>query len=130
MKLSQLFLTSSFFIGTALADSPLQVPLIVDGSCTITLTGKLKNNNKIISYTIGDNTPMPKLKVFRYVPQNTTAELEFDGVGNRTATHFSGTIHLLSVHNNTYTFLPKGVMKGFDYEATPTSIIITIPDPS
>lgn len=99
------------------------------GDCTITLTGLKKGSDTPSVYKMGYDAPMPKLKVFQYIPQGDTAALCFDGVGDGCAAHFNGTLRLVSQIGRTYHFSPTGEMKGFDpedFEAEPTGITITL----
>ena len=99
------------------------------GDCTLTLTGRKKGWRKNSTYKMGYDAPMPKLKVFSWVPQGRLAEISFDGVGNAKAVHFNGTMHLKEREGNSFSFDVQGEMKGFDpknFTAKPYSITITL----
>lgn len=114
------------------AESPAQVELRAPadlGDCTITLTGQKKGSDTHSVYKMGYNAPMPKLKIFEYIPQGDMASLCFDGVGDGVAAHFNGSLKLVSQIGKTYHFTTTGEMKGFDpedFEAEPTGITITL----
>lgn len=100
------------------------------GDCTITLTGKKKGSETHSVYKMGYKAPMPKLKVFQYIPQGENAYISFDGVGDSCAAHYNGTMRLVSQIGKTYHFAPEsGEMKGFDpenFEAEPMGVTITL----
>ena len=106
----------------------LQVPAEL-GDCTLTLSGTKAGSKQACFYTMGYDAPMPKLKIFAYLPQGDKAEISFDGVGDARAVHFNGTIRLTEQRGKTYRFVPTGEMKGFDpenFEASPTGMTITL----
>lgn len=100
------------------------------GDCTITLTGKKKGSETHSVFKMGYKAPMPKLKVFQYIPQGENAYISFDGVGDSCAAHYTGTMRLVSQIGKTYHFAPTdGEMKGFDpdnFEAEPMGVTITL----
>lgn len=100
------------------------------GDCTITLTGKKKESETLSVFKMGYDAPMPKLKVFQYIPQGENAYISFDGVGDSCAAHYTGTMRLVSQIGRTYHFAPvSGEMKGFNpdnFEAEPMGVTITL----
>lgn len=99
------------------------------GDCTLTLTGVKTGSTTPGVYKMGYAAPMPKLKIFSYIPRGESADISFDGVGDGCAVHFNGTLRTVSQTGNTYQFEVAGEMKGFDpepFEATPTGITITL----
>ncbi len=81
---------------------------------------------------MGEQAPMPKLKIFAYKATGQSAQISFDGVGDGKAVHFNGQLHLTAQSGNSYTFTPQGEVAGFEgneenkFEATPVSIVINI----
>lgn len=105
--------------------------------CNISLTCIKAGESSSTTYTMGEQAPMPKLKIFSYNATGLTAEISFDGVGNGKAVHFNGQLQLISRVGNRYTFKPTGEVAGFEgeasakFEATPVSLIINlVPEPA
>lgn len=111
---------------------PIRVLPTELGDCTLTITGLKTSTDSTSTFSMGYNTPMPKLKVFTWKPHGEQAELSFDGVGDGAAVHFNGTISLTEQTDNTYTFSTQGEMLGNEghppvgFTAIPKQIIITI----
>ncbi|MDO5470875.1 MAG: hypothetical protein Q4F38_06200 [Akkermansia sp.] len=102
--------------------------------CTISLTGTKSGQASPVTYTMGENAPMPKLKIFAYKAMGKQAEISFDGVGDSKAVHFNGHMELISCSGNSYVFKLNGEMLGFEgdakFEATPhTATIKIVPAP-
>lgn len=111
----------------------LVVPAALD-YCTISLTGTKAGQTSPVTYTMGENAPMPKLKIFSYTPMGNHAVISFDGVGDGKAVHYNGSMELVSCSGNSYFFHLKGEMLGFEsdvkFEATPhTATINIVPAP-
>ncbi|MBR1981589.1 MAG: hypothetical protein IKA23_02430 [Akkermansia sp.] len=111
----------------------LVVPAALD-YCTISLTGTKAGQTSPVMYTMGENAPMPKLKIFAYKAMGKQAEISFDGVGDSKAVHFNGHMELISCSGNSYIFKLNGEMLGFEgdakFEATPhTATIKIVPAP-
>lgn len=130
----------AFFCACSSVDSTPQqevtAPAAID-CCNISLTCIKAGENSETTYTMGENAPMPKLKIFAYKASEQTAEISFDGVGDGKAVHFNGRLQLISQSGNSYKFNPIGEVAGFEgdasskFEATPVSLIINLmPDPS
>ncbi len=137
---------SLIFVGAALcstacstvkSDSPaIAAPTSLD-YCNISLTCIKAGESTPTTYTMGEQAPMPKLKIFSYQATGKTAEISFDGVGDGKAVHFNGQLQLIAQSGNSYTFKPTGEVAGFEgdapvkFEATPVSLIINlIPEPA
>lgn len=109
----------------------LAVPAALD-YCIISLTGTKTGQTGPVTYTMGENAPMPKLKIFAYKPMGRRAEISFDGVGDGKAVHFNGRMELVSCSANSYFFQLSGEMLGFEgepdakFEATPHTATITL----
>ncbi len=105
--------------------------------CNISLTCVKAGESSSTTYTMGEQAPMPKLKIFSYNAAGQTAEISFDGVGDGKAVHFNGQLQLISQSGNSFTFKPTGEVAGFEgdasakFEATPISLTINlIPEPA
>ncbi|MBQ4613535.1 MAG: hypothetical protein IJB31_01225 [Akkermansia sp.] len=111
----------------------LEAPAALD-YCTISLTGTKTGQTNPVTYTMGENAPMPKLKIFAYKARGKQAEISFDGVGDNKAVHFNGRMELISCSGSSYIFKLNGEMLGFEgdakFEATPhTATIQIVPAP-
>ncbi len=110
------------------------VPAAID-YCNITLVCQKKGETQTSTYKMGEQAPMPKLKIFTYTPMGTHAQLSFDGVGDGTAVHFDGQVQLTAQSGSSYTFTPQGEVIGFEgeaqnkFEASPVSLIINLVPP-
>lgn len=100
--------------------------------CNICLTCIKSGESSATTYLMGEQAPMPKLKIFAYKATGSTATISFDGVGNGKAVHFNGQLQLTAQSGNSYTFTPQGTVEGFEGEsenrfaATPVSLTINI----
>lgn len=109
----------------------MTLPATLD-CCTISLTCTKTGESTPTTYCMGENAPMPKLKIFAYKALGQTAEISFDGVGDGRAVHFNGNLQLTAQSGNSYTFTPQGEVMGFEgqsdntFEATPHTLIINI----
>lgn len=104
--------------------------------CKITLSCNKDGENSPTTFIMGENAPMPKLKIFEYKAVGQSAQISFDGVGDGCAVHFNGKLELISQDKNCYTFKPTGEIIGFEgdsenkFQATPISLKINIvPEP-
>lgn len=114
----------------------MTLPTTLD-TCTISLTCTKTGESTPTTYCMGENAPMPKLKIFAYNATGQTAEISFDGVGDGRAVHFNGQLQLTAQSGNSYTCTPNGEVIGFEghaenrFEATPHNLIINIlPSPA
>lgn len=112
------------------------VPAAID-YCNICLTCIKTGESRETTFCMGEQAPMPKLRIFTYKPAEQTAEISFDGVGDGKAVHFNGRLQLISRTGNSYTFKPTGEVAGYEgeasqkFEATPVSLIINLmPEPA
>ncbi len=100
--------------------------------CNICLTCIKSGESSATTYLMGEQAPMPKLKIFAYKPMGRRAEISFDGVGDGKAVHFNGRMELISCSANSYFFQLSGEMLGFEgepdakFEATPHTATITL----
>lgn len=139
-SLSLLLTGMAFFCSAcspvSVARQEAAVPAAID-YCNISLTCIKAGESQATTFSMGEDAPMPKLRIFAYKPAGQTAEISFDGVGDGRAVHFNGRLQLISQSGNCYTFKPTGEVQGFEgdaslkFEATPVSLIINLmPEPA
>ena len=118
-------------------DKPVMAAPATLEYCNISLTCLKAGESTPTTYFMGEQAPMPKLKIFAYQATGQSAQISFDGVGDGKAVHFNGQLQLISQAGNSYTFKPTGEVAGFEgdaakkFEATPVSVIINLmPEPT
>ncbi len=113
-------------------DKPVMAAPATLEYCNISLTCLKAGESTPTTYFMGEQAPMPKLKIFAYTATGQSAQISFDGVGDGKAVHFNGQLQLTAQAGNSYTFTPQGEVTGFEgsaenkFDATPVSLIINI----